>query len=922
MSPSSSLLPTRRLASGLILLLTAAFLPGALALAEEGKPAKKDSRPAAQPKEVTFTAKVVPARAKPGDKVKLQVTAKLDFNWHIFKYARTQAEDGPRLTTFDFYQTAGLKPLGDWTPSAEPIRKKEPAFPDIPFLEFHEDEITWTLDLQVPADADPGKRILKVQAGYQICSDQSCSFPGQWTVPPAELTVTQGRGLSPQAAAFYSLYTVGFQAPEAAKPKKKDSRPASRPKTATFTTAIVPADAKPGDTVSLQVAAKLDPGHHIFPNVKNEPEETGPTNTVFDLFDTSGLVVAGEWKSEKPPIEGKIGGLPGITKFYEGEVVWTIPLKVPTDATSGKKSIQVQARYQICDDKTCSFPGQWTLPAATLNLAGTAVAEAETPKLEAVPDKPAPQPEKTATVAPAPVEKKADAPAAPLSEVEKQAQQSIWGFLLVCAGGGLLALVMPCVWPMVPITVNFFVKQGQSQKGGTTGLAVAYCVSIIGIFTLVGLLFSIFFGASSLAKLANNPWLNFGVAGLFIVFGLSLLGLFEIGLPNFLLNASAQGESRGGIVGVMFMALTLTITSFTCTFPVVGGLLVMAAGGSYLYPTIGLATFAAVIAAPFFLLALAPGLLSKMPKSGDWMNAVKMVGGLVEIGAAFKFLNTAEVAFVVPEDAIFNAEVILAIWVILALVCGIYLLGLFKTDHDHGDVKVGPGRILVGMLFLCLALYLAPALFGNPPKGVVYNRLIIGILPADAGRLNAFANLGGGGGGGAGGGGGGEALATKATSSDPAEAERQQISFHGVAWGFSYEKALEEAKKQNKPVLIDFTGVNCANCRLMEQHVLNKSEVVTELKKFVTVQLYTDFVPIPSISRDQRAERAEKNVDLLLSLKVEPANPSYVVLTPEGKVVAMTGGYREVGVFVDFLKKALTSVGSPAKAEMAAVEPK
>src|SRR3954471_20686913 len=194
---------------------------------------------------------------------------------------------------------------------------------------------------------------------------------------------------------------------------------------------------------------------------------------------------------------------------------------------------------------------------------------------------------------------------------------------------------MPCVWPMIPITVHFFVKQGQAGKGKgrTTSLAIAYCLAIIGIFTAVGVFFSFFFSASFLQNLANNPWLNLLVAGLFLAFGLSLLGLFEIRLPNFLLNASAKGESRGGMVGVMFMAMTLTITSFTCTFPVVGGLIVMAAGGSFFYPIIGLATFSAVLAFPFFLLALAPNLLSKMPRSGDWMNAVKVVGGLIEVGA-------------------------------------------------------------------------------------------------------------------------------------------------------------------------------------------------------------------------------------------------------------------------------------------------
>ena len=446
---------------------------------------------------------------------------------------------------------------------------------------------------------------------------------------------------------------------------------------------------------------------------------------------------------------------------------------------------------------------------------------------------------------------------------------------------------------MIPVTVNFFVKQGQKKNGSTTGLAIAYCLSIILTFMAIGLIFSIFFGAASLSKLANNPWLNFGVAALFLAFGLSLLGLFELRLPNFLLNASAQGESKGGLIGVMFMALTLTITSFTCTFPVVGGLLVMAANGDLLYPVIGLATFASVLAFPFLLLALSPGLLAKMPKSGDWMNTVKVVGGLIEIAAAFKFINTAEVVFVVPSEAWFNASVVLSIWVVMALICGIYLLGLFRTDHDYEEVKVGPGRIVFGWVFLSLALFLAPALFGRPPQSKIWY-LFAGLLPADAADLRAPVGVGG----------GGESLAKAATSADPKQAEREQTSVHGVAWGMSYEGALERAKSEKKPVLIDFTGVNCANCRLMEQEVFPRPEVVQTLGEFVTVQLYTDIVPIKSIAQEARIELAEENLDREIKVFKEATNPNYAVVDPDGNVLGTLGGKVPPEEFVGFLKGA------------------
>jgi thiol:disulfide interchange protein DsbD len=381
----------------------------------------------------------------------------------------------------------------------------------------------------------------------------------------------------------------------------------------------------------------------------------------------------------------------------------------------------------------------------------------------------------------------------------------------------------------------------------------------------------------------------------------------------------------------MFMALTLTITSFTCTFPVVGALLVAATRGQYFYPIVGMLVFSTVLALPFFLLALAPGLLTRLPKSGDWMNAIKVVGGLVEIGAAFKFLNTAEVGFgATPENAWFDAQVVLAVWVVLAAVCGIYLLGLFRTDHDHDAVKVGPGRILFGSLFLCLAIYLAPALFGNPPRGKIYDT-IVGILPQDAGELDTServihetaANLRNSMSAGMGAAPaalargsenpGNQAAAlpqvgakVKATSTDPKLAIREEKTFHGVQWGLSFDEAVERAKTERRNVLIDFTGVNCANCRTFERAVMPKPEVVELMRQFVTVQLYTDRVPIESITADDRESLAIENLEREAELTGETTSPLYVVLDREGKVLGKMGFDANPAVFVEFLKTRLS----------------
>ncbi len=911
----------------------------AVAVAAGPEPATKDSRAGVKPKEATLAASITPAEARPGETVTLAVTAKLSHGWHIYGYNKAQPDDGPRVTQFDVFDPAGLTPKGDWTPSKPPTRKKETAYPDLPFVEFHEDEVTWNLPMVVPADARPGKRSVRVQAAYQVCSDQSCSFPGRWTLPDVELTIVAAGGpkldqavaragteaapapaVSPASEPKKPLSVVAWltfvltpapsPASEPKKPARKDTRPEAKPKGVVLTPGVSPSEARPGDTVTYTVAAKVNGKNHIYKYSKTEAE-SGPTLTSFDFFDPAGLIPQGDWTPSKEPIkrhEPRLKDIPFL-EFYEDEVTWSLPLVVPPGAEPGKRTLRCQAGYMVCDDKNCSIPGQWTLPDVELTIlpAGAALAAATpnpagaapAPVVAAAPvvpeAAPAPKPAEVATATPTPAPEPARGDKAAVSDIERQAESGLIPFLLTCAGGGLLALMMPCVWPMIPITVNFFVKQGQKKKGATTGLAVAYCLAIIGVFTAVGVLFAVFFGAASLSKLANNPWVNFAVAGLFLAFGLSLLGLFEIRLPNFLLNASAQGEGKGGMVGVMFMALTLTITSFTCTFPVVGGLLGIAARGTYVYPVIGMMTFAGVIALPFFVLALSPGLMAKVPKSGDWMNAVKVVGGLVEIGAAFKFINTAETAFVLANEAYFNAYAVLTIWIVLALVCGVYLLGLFRTDHDQEAVKVGPGRIVLGCFFLFVALFLTPALFGRPPQSRFWYT-VVGLLPADAGDLKAPTGSGGPGTGPA---------RMLATSTDPKKAEREQTDVHGVVWGMSYEAALEEAKAKGKPILIDFTGVNCANCRLMEQEVLPRAEVVAALGQFVTIQLYTDFAQINGLTAEQKTAIAEANLDRELKLTGEATNPLYVVLGPDERVLGVKGGKMTPGEFLGHLNASL-----------------
>ncbi len=525
-------------------------------------------------------------------------------------------------------------------------------------------------------------------------------------------------------AATLWLGAVGrCSAAEEPKPKNKDSRAKFVPPEVTFTTAITPTKVKPGGTVSYSVTATLLPSWHIYAIYPKKPSDqlTGLA-TEFDFFQTDGLKASGGWDANTTMTKGH-----DSLDYYEKAVTWTLKLKVPADAAAGKKTLRNQIHFMICDPSSCKPDAYVTLPDVTVTVAPDG--EAMLPTID-----------QTALIAsliatePGPIATKP--PAKLDGEVGELADRGLIPFLVWCALGGLVAVLMPCVWPMIPITVNFFVKQGEAKNGKPIPLAIAYCLAIIGIFTSLGLLITFFKGASGAQDLGNSAWVNLIMGVAFIAMGLMLLGLFEVRLPNFLLNVTSKNEGRGGWVGVMFMAATLTITSFTCTAPVVGSLLGQAVKGHVLYPVLGMLTFSAVLAMPFFVLALVPSLLYKMPRSGDWMNAVKVVGGLVEIAAAFKFLNTAEISFGTnPGDCWIDANVILTAWVVASLVCGIYLLGLFRTDHDGDIVKIGPMRLITSMVFLGIALYLAPALFGRPPQSRFYNQ-IAGILPQDSTKFD------------------------------------------------------------------------------------------------------------------------------------------------------------------------------------------
>jgi thiol:disulfide interchange protein len=466
--------------------------------------------------------------------------------------------------------------------------------------------------------------------------------------------------------------------------------------------------------------------------------------------------------------------------------------------------------------------------------------------------------------------------------------QGLFPFLLVCIGGGFLALLTPCSFPMVPITVSFFLKQSEKSHRKSWVLACVYCGTIVLAFTILGVGIALVFGASGLTQLANNVWLNLFAGFVFVLFGLNMLGAFEIHVPSSWLSWTAAHESTGSYVGAVFMALTFTLTSFTCTFAVVGTLLVMAAQGTVVWPVIGMLAFSTAFASPFFVLALLPSLLAKIPKSGGWMNSVKVVMGLIEIGAAVKFLSIADIAWN-PQPVLLDYATVMLIWSLLALVIGLYLLGVYRFHHDVPVNGISTGRGLLAFGFLWLSGLLAYLLFlPERANGLVMDQIVAFAPPQiELGQPAGAAHA-----------------PIAARPADPASNDDLGLTtvHHGMVFSLEFDRAVAVARRTGRPLLLDFTGVNCVNCRRMERKMAEPQNRQW-IEQFVAVQLYTD--KVPGVPDREKAEQILKhNIDLQERLLHDVTLPSYAVLAPDGEtLLAAYQGYEaRSGEFTAFLE--------------------
>jgi len=473
-------------------------------------------------------------------------------------------------------------------------------------------------------------------------------------------------------------------------------------------------------------------------------------------------------------------------------------------------------------------------------------------------------------------------------------QQSLIGFFLLSFIAGLAALLTPCVFPMIPMTVSFFTGQG-----GSKSKALVYGLSIIGIYTLIGAALAPLMGPET-ANHLSTEWLpNLIFFSVFVVFGLSFLGLFEIALPGTFINKVDQQAEKGGLIGIFFMAFTLVLVSFSCTGPLVGSILVSSAGGAFLKPIVGMFAFSLAFAIPFTLFAFFPGWLNTLPKSGGWLNAVKVVLGFVELALAFKFLSIADQAF---HWGILDREINIAIWIVIVTLIGLYLMKAFRLPGDTGkdveDKRVGIPRLMLAIVSFTFVVYLIPGMWGAPLKALA------GYLPPlYTHDFNLLASSEGQGG---------------QICDEPRYADFLHLP-HGLKGYFDYDQALACARQQGKPIFIDFTGHGCTNCREMEAVVWSDPEVLKRLRDdFVVVALYVDDkTELPEAdwytSRyDQKVKKTigKQNADLQITNLNNNAQPFYVLLGTDERVLVAPYGYdKGVSSFIKFLDSGLKKFG-------------
>lgn len=634
-------------------------------------------------------------------------------------------------------------------------------------------------------------------------------------------------------------------------------------------------------TATLVITAKIDKGWHLY---SQNIADGGPIKTTFTFEPSANYELAGN-VSEGKAIEYYDKNFEMDLKYFADQAIFKQKVKLKN---SGSFKISGYVEFMVCDDEKCLPPEQVDL---TFEIKGEGKAEEKPVQPETTAD--------TAVTVAAPTA--VDTPAvnsnlvpdeyaskqylteggSPFVDLEpgcgelqsEEHVSSIWGIFIGGIIGGLLALLTPCVFPMIPMTVSFFTKRSGSRQKGLIN-AIIYAISIIVIYVGLGFLVTVTLGSDALNEMASNSFFNLAFFVIFIIFAISFFGAFEIVLPSWLVNKADAASDKGGLIGIFFMAFTLSLVSFSCTGPIIGTLLVEAAHGrSYLGPLAGMTGFALALALPFALFAAFPSWLATLPKSGGWLNSVKVSLGFLELALALKFLSNVDLAY---HWGFLKREIFISLWVVIFGLWALYLLGKLKFSHDSDVHHISVPRLMFAIIVMSFTFYLLPGIWGAPLK------LISGFPPPEFYK---------------------EWVEPKSSNCP-----------HDLLCFKDYEEGMRYAKQQGKPVMLDYTGWSCVNCRKMEDNVWSDPKVMKRLaENYVIISLYVDDkTPLPAdqqyVSASGKKIRTTGNKwsDMQRTMYETNSQPYYVLLDNNGKILAQPRGYTpDIDTYVKFLDEGL-----------------
>lgn len=626
-------------------------------------------------------------------------------------------------------------------------------------------------------------------------------------------------------------------------------------------TTTAPSQVRAGEHFDLTLTAAIAEGWYVY--ALDSPAGK-PLAILFDELPSGIRVGRPEQETATESYDENFGS---AVRYFETSALVSIPVEVEAGVAPGPYELTGKLDYQYCNDRVCipkvePFSFAFVVQAPDGGAVASAPPAVSEPRAPPVDEQRPPEVQEPA-VRP---DTRAES-ISPTGDLDVARSGGLLPFLLLAIGAGLAALLTPCVFPMIPLTISFFSHQATTRRQAVR-MALVYGLSIVVIFTGLGVLMAVVAGAAGAQLIATNPWINLFIGLIFVVFALSLLGLFELRLPYRFVNfVNDRGSRKGGLIGVLFMGLTLTLVSFSCTAPFVGGLLAATVANEWIWPVAGMLVFSTTFAAPFVLFAMFPRWLSSLPRSGVWMNSLKVTLGFIELAAAFKFISNADLVW---GWGIVSRTLVIAVWIVLFFLTGVYLLGKLRLSEEPPLETVGTLRLLVAIVFFGLSLYLFPGLLGAP-----LNSLDAYLPPrqaTDVGLSSLFTRQAGTGVAGG--------LEWHGNDAAPYETVRATV--------------FDKATTSGKPVLIDFSGYTCTNCRQMEANVFTSETVAQRLRdRFVLMRLFTDDpVEGPDLQRYQ------------LQLTGTVALPTYAVVDVDGRLLHRWLGVATEQEFNGFLDEA------------------